>query len=67
MKDLYCVRKKDIEKLAKMNLLPSTAIIQEDGKSEFDESPTYAVFFETSRERNLAFEAIYGDSRFIFP
>lgn len=59
MKDLYGVRKQDLEKLADLGLLPSDAITQEDGNSDNGEQ-LYSIFFNTSAEKQVAFNAIYG-------
>lgn len=60
MKDLYGIRKQDIDKLNTLGLIPDEAIIQEDGKDSRGEN-IYCIFFNTSEEKRLAYNAIYGD------
>lgn len=60
MKDLYGIRGQDIDKLNTLGLIPDDVIIQEDGKNSQGEK-IYCIFFNTSEEKRLAYNAIYGD------
>lgn len=61
MKDLYGIREQDINKLNNLGLIPDGTVIQEDGKNSRREK-VYCIFFDTSKEKKLAYNAIYGDT-----
>lgn len=58
MKDLYGIRKQDVDKLNSLGLIPDGAIVQKDGKNSRGEE-TYCIFFNNSKEKRLAYDAIY--------
>lgn len=55
MKDLYSVREEDVKKLKNLGLIPEGVLISPDT----DE--TYTIFYDTSEDRDKAFEALYND------
>lgn len=61
MKDLHGIQKQDIDKLNSLGLIPDGTIIQEDGKNSKGEI-VYCIFFNTSKEKGLAYNAIYGNT-----
>lgn len=62
MKDLYGLREKDIEKLKSCGLVRDQ-IICSDGRSRLDGAPLYAVFFDTSEEKEAAYNVVFGTEK----
>lgn len=63
MKDLYGLRMEDIENLKQMGHLDKDTVVCNDGKSIIDESPLYAVTFDTSEQRYKAYNVIFGKTK----
>ena len=61
MKDLYGIRKEDVDRLKQSGYISDENHIGEYGKSETDGSVLYWVSFDTSEQKNKAFDFLYNN------
>jgi len=60
MKDLYGLRKEQVDKLKTVGLLDNNSIVYKDGNSIIDGQQLFVVGFNTSEERDIAYDFIYS-------
>jgi len=60
MKDLYGLRAEDIERLKKLGYLSHDAIAYNDGHSIIDGAPLYVIGFNTSDDRDKAYNILFN-------
>lgn len=61
MKDLYGIRKEDVDMLKQFGYISDETYVGEYGKSEIDGADLYWVAFDTSEEKNQAFNLLYNN------
>ena len=59
MKSLHGLRKEQLEKLREMGYINPDIIVSSDGISEIDGEPLHVVFFDTSEEKDKAYNVIF--------
>ena len=59
MKELYGLRDEQVEKLKEMGYISNETIICNDGYSNIDYAPLYAVMFETSEDKDKAYKELF--------
>lgn len=60
MKDLYGLKAKDVDKLKYLGYLNENSIVYNDGNSIINGEPLYVAAFDTSEDRDKAYEILFG-------
>lgn len=61
MKDFYGLRKSDVDRLKQAGYCDDRFYIGNDGISERTGEPLFFISFDTSEQKNKAYEYLYGN------